>query len=334
MRVLITGGSGFIGSHMIEHYMVNTSWDIVVLDSLTYAGSLMKLTDSRHYDSKRIRFVYHDIRASLDPVADEIGQVDFIIHAAAMSHVENSIHNPVLAFQSNGIGTVNMLNFARRQANLQRFHYVSTDEVYGPNDDAGHVEGSPHRPSNPYSCGKSWGEKACYTYSHCYGLPVTVTNTMNNFGERQHPEKFVPMVMRACLSADEVQIHARQRGEEWEVGSRFWLHARNHADAIMYLFENRARLDGYAQFNVVGDIRMDNLSIAKRIEKHVQEYREGAKLHYALFDFHADRPGHDLHYGLDGTKLEKFGWVPPVNFADSFKKMVRWTLDNQRWLRL
>ena len=281
MKTLITGGSGFIMTHAYEHYMEKTDWDIVIVDSITYAGSLNKLTDSKYYDPKRTTFVYHDIRAPFDAIESQIGDVDYIIHAAAMSHVERSIHEPELALMSNGVGTFNVLQFALKQykkGSLKRLHYISTDEVYGANADGGHKEGSPHRPSNPYSLGKAWGELACYTWSHCYGLPVIVTNTMNNFGERQHPEKFIPMVVNNILSGKKQDIHA----VNGEIGSRFWLHARNHADAVLYLLNNEEKLPKFSQFNVVGDTRMNNLEVAKLAEKYVKKYKGDFSLNYEL----------------------------------------------------
>lgn len=336
-RILLTGGCGFIGHHTVEHLLLNTDLEIIILDRLTYAGSLSMIADLDSYElnRKRIKFVYHDFRAPInDTVRAQIGKVDYIIHMGAESHVDRSIENALPFAESNVIGTVNMLDYAKSLNSLEKFVYVSTDEVYGPakKNERGeiwmHEEGEAHRPSNPYSASKSGAEAFVYAYWNTYGLPAIITNTMNNFGERQHPEKFVPKVVLSGLTGKTVPVHCKKvDGEVVDISSRCWLHARNHADGIMFLLE---RGNPGERYNIVGEwgsVRdmVDFIGMVLEIEINTE-----------LVDFHSFRPGHDMHYGLDGKKMAAMGWKPPVPFFESLAKTVQWMVkkDNLHWLGL
>jgi dTDP-glucose 4,6-dehydratase len=221
----------------------------------------------------------------------------------AESHVDNSITNPYPFLESNVIGTVNMLELANNlyiEGLLNKFIYVSTDEVYGPAIEGKlHKEYDPHKPSNPYSASKAAGEDFCFAYHNTYKTPIIITRTMNNFGERQDVEKFVPKTMKAIMNNEPINIHCKMKGREIiDISSRCWLHARNHADGLVYLLENGVVGE---QYNIVGK-RIDVLELAKKIADIMNDC-----LNFKYEDFHSFRPGHDMHYGLDGTKIKELG---------------------------
>jgi dTDP-glucose 4,6-dehydratase len=326
---LITGGAGFIGSHIVEHLCRNTDWNIIIIDRLNYAGRLDRLlpccAKHEHFncrDNPRVRFEFFDFRAAFpDWLLERLGGVDYIIHAGAETHVENSLHRPGSFVESNVVGTFNMLEAARRIPGLKKFVYVSTDEVHGPAPGGVDFrEDAPMNPSNPYSATKAGAEALVLAWAKCYQLPAIITRTMNNFGERQHPEKFIPMCIKKVLSREDITIHGRGT----QSGSRKWLHARNHADAILFLLR---RDTGPGEIFHVAGLEQTNLAIAQRVSAICAK-----GLRYKLVDFHASRPGHDLRYSLDDSKLRGLGWVPPVDFAASFEQAVRWTLEHPEWL--
>ena len=184
-RVLITGLAGFIGSHFCEHFLKNTDWDIVGVDCINYAGNLTRLTDMSIWEKEkhRVKFIWHDLRSPISPqIKQEIGEIDYIIHMAAESHVDNSITDPMKFVMSNVVGTGNMLQYARELPNLKRFVYFSTDEVFGPIDVGTHKENQRHAPGNPYSATKAGAEDLCLAFANTYKLPVVITNTMNVIG--------------------------------------------------------------------------------------------------------------------------------------------------------
>ena len=215
-RVLLTGGLGFIGSHTVEHWLKNTDWDIVVMDALRFSGRIERLTDIDGYDPKRVEVVWHDLRSPVhSQLIEKLGNIDYIVNMASDSHVDRSITHPVDFVQNNVNLVLNMLEYARH-IEPEKFIQVSTDEVYGPAPlGHDHVEGEPHRPSNPYSASKAAQEAIAYSYWRTYGIPITITNTMNNFGERQHPEKYVPMVIRRIVN-ETIHVHGRPGdGDDW-----------------------------------------------------------------------------------------------------------------------
>lgn len=332
MRVLLTGSAGFIGSHIVEHLLENTDWDIVGLDSFRHRGDPARVHPGLDY--RRYSVVCADLGAPLGRLEAQIGEIDYIINCASESHVDRSITDPVPFVQNNVNLTLNMLEYARR-VKPKVFIQISTDEVYGPAVEEDHAEWSTILPSNPYSASKAAQEAIAISYWRTYGVPVVITNTMNNFGERQDAEKFVPLCISKIVRGETVQIHT---GPDGEPGSRFYLHARNHADALLFLLQNCdvpgvsdcamwPNSDRPWRFNIVGDVEMDNLSLARMIAKFV-----GRNLDYELVDFHSSRPGHDPRYALDGTKLAVFGWRAPVVFEDSLRKTVEWTLEHEEWL--
>lgn len=333
MKVLLTGGAGFIGHHTVEHILKNTDWEIVVLDRLTYAGNLNFLTDIDIWEKEkqRVKFIYHDFRSPInETIANLIGPVDYIIHMGAESHVDRSIDDPIPFVESNVIGTVNMLEYLRHKMPKARFLYISTDEVFGPahrdenNELHLHKEGEPYKPSNPYSATKAGAEALCYAYWNTYGLDIMVTNTMNNFGERQNKEKFLPKVIRAGLFGDRLTLHCKKiDGEIVDISSRCWLHARNHADGILFVLKNGISGEHY---NITGE-----WASVKDIADMVGNIL-GKDIDYEFEDFHSFRPGHDMHYGLDGTKLYEMGWDPPYDLETSLAHTVKWFDKNRKWI--
>ena len=338
-KVLITGGAGFIGSHLIEHTLLTTDWEIEVIDGLTYAGDVARMTDSEHYDSNRVNVHWHDLRSPIGKaLKDRIGHVDYIINMASNSHVENSLVDPVPFIHSNVMLVTHMLEYAR-EIKVKKFIQVSTDEVYGAAPEGySHKEWDVIAPSNPYAGSKAAQEAIAYSYWRSYGVPVAITNTMNNFGERQDCEKFVPMVVKKLLAGETVQVHAEPIRsnlgaiEAWKSGSRVWLHARNHADALLWMLKNvnfndHPHNERLTRFNVAGEREIGNDEIVRMVAKILD-----VEPRMEYLDFHSSRPGHDLRYSLDGTKLREAGWIAPISIADSFEKAVLWTVENKHWL--
>lgn len=328
-RILITGGAGFIGHHVVEHILKNTSWDIVIIDSLSYASNGMdRLHDIKAFDAKRVKLLTLDLAHKLPwGVQKEVGQVEYIVHIAAETHVDNSISDPEAFVQANVIGTFHMLQFARTQVNLKKFAYFSTDEVFGPAPEGvAFKEWDRYNSGNPYSATKAGGEELCLAWGNTYRVPILITHTMNAFGERQHPEKFIPLVVRKVLAGEVVQIHSNPG--RTTSGSRFYIHCRNIAAAVLFLLENGKTQDKY---NVVGEKEISNLDLAQFIAGVI-----GRELNYQLVDFHSSRPGHDLRYALDGTKMKEMGWSIPASFEASLEKTIRWMLEpeNLKWLLL
>ncbi|MGH2619336.1 MAG: dTDP-glucose 4,6-dehydratase [Anaerolineales bacterium] len=325
-RILITGAAGFFGSHLIEHVLRNTDWEVVGLVRTSKVGHLRRIFDQGSYDEARVRLVFHDFRWPLPVyIRDDIGTVQYIAHVGAETHVDRSITQPEEFVGSNVMGTLNLLQYARGCEQLRWFNLFSTDEVYGPAPEGVlHSEEFPYDARNPYAASKAGAEQLGNAFANTFGLPLFTTNTMNLIGERQNREKFVPKVIRAVLDGEVLMIHADPT--RTIPGSRFYLHCRNAADALLWLFNNHAEPRG--RFNIVGEREIDNLELAKTISDIV-----GVPLRYELVDFHSSRPGHDLRYALDGHKLWSMGYAFPVGFDESLERTVRWTVENPEWLR-
>lgn len=343
-RVLITGGAGFIGHHIIDLFLKKTDWEIISLDRLDYSGNLNRLDNVvRQYPPevrKRVKIVWHDLKAEIAEInRNLIGDVDIILHLAASSHVDRSISHPMEFVMDNTIGTVHMLNYARTQKNLERFIYFSTDEIFGiaPNGVA-YKERDRYNSTNPYSASKAAAEEFCVAYENTYKLPIFITHTMNVFGERQHPEKFIPMCIRKIRDGEKIFIHSDHT--KTIPGSRFYIHGKDVAEAMYFLLNlNEAQLKkvyepdfGGAKcpkFNVVGKEEIDNLQLVKYIAAAV-----GKDPVYELIDFHTSRPGHDLRYALSGEYMKELGWEPRLTLKERIKEVVDWSLTNKEWIEL
>lgn len=324
MNILLTGGAGFIGHHVAEHLLRNTDAKITFLDRLDCSGNLNRITqiDSWAENKHRCKWVFHDLRAPIsDQLALQIGEHDVILHLAALTHVDRSISSPLDAVWDNVFGTAHILEHARR--GCERFVYFSTDEVFGPAPvGTAYKEWDRYRSTNPYSATKAGGEELTLAYHNTYGVPAIITHTMNVFGERQHPEKYIPGTIAKVRDGDLITVHADPT--KTRAGSRFYIHARNIADGVLHVL-NHGQLG--EKYNIVGEIECDNLTLARYIAKFV-----GKPLYYEMVDFHSSRPGHDLRYALDGSKMASIGWTPKVTFEDSLNRMVQWSLAHSEWL--
>jgi dTDP-glucose 4,6-dehydratase len=263
-------------------------------------------------------------------IAREIGEVDYIIHAAAETHVDNSIVDPLPFLMSNVVGTHHLLWWMRSLKSLRRAFLVSTDETYGPAslDDKENAfdEQAPFRPANPYAAAKAGGECVAMAYANTYKLPITIAATMNLIGERQHHEKYVPMVIRRALRGETVVIHANP--ERTKSGTRFYLHCRTYAHALGFLIDRDQRGEAMPpKVNICGEREISNLDLAQLIASIV-----GKPLNYDLVDFHSSRPGHDLAYRMRDDLIRSLGWKRPMNLEQSLEKTVRWYLANPKWL--
>ena len=339
-KVLITGGAGFISHHLIAFLIKNTDWEIISLDRLDYSGNLNRLDDilSQFNDDLkgRVRLVFHDLKAEINPlVKKEIGDVDFILHLAAGSHVDRSIKYPLEFVMDNVVGTCNILNFAKEiheKNGLERFLYFSTDEVFGPAPiGINYKENDRYNSTNPYSATKAGGEELAVAYENTYSLPIYITHTMNVFGERQHPEKYIPMCIKKIRDGESVTIHSDSKKKV--PGSRHYIHAEDVASAVYFLLTKKIKNDihwGNAKcpkFNIVGAEELDNLELAKLIAQY-----QNKELKFNLVDFHSSRPGHDLRYSLSGDKMKELGWTPKISVKDRIKQVVDWSLLNSKWI--
>ena len=324
--ILITGGCGFIGHHFVEHVFINTDWNIIVIDKLSYASNgFERLRDTEILDTERIKVFTCDLILPLsDGVIKEIGNIDYIVHMAAETHVDNSIKNPKLFLDNNIQSTYNLLEYARNHLpNLKTFFYFITDEVFGPALNGKlFKEWDRHKPTNPYSASKSAAEQICIAYENTYNIPLMIVNVMNAFGERQHVEKFIPLCIKKIMNNEKIFIHSYP--DKKTSGTRFYIHGRNIASAILFLIKNGKQGEKY---NISGEKEVSNLEMAQMIAKFMDK-----ELIYEMVDFHSTRPGHDLRYGLDGSKLFDMGFSLPLNFEESLQKTVNWTLKNQKWL--
>jgi dTDP-glucose 4,6-dehydratase len=327
MKVLVTGAAGFIGHHVVA-ILLDNAHEVVGLDRIDETSTLARLPQGHD----RFKFVWHDLRAPLNElVSNMIGGVDAICHLAASTHVERSIRHSMSFVMDNVVGTGHLLEYAKTQQ-LKMFLNFSTDEVFGPapegvayDDDAGFDA------RNPYSATKAAAEELSHAYANTYGIPVLTTHCMNAFGERQHPEKFVPFVIRSVMDDREVPIHVSPKGEP---GSRFYIDVKDIGRIICSLvegvvgeFELQQPLILPAKLNIPGVVEMDNLAMAEAIAHHV-----GRPLRYRLEDFHSTRPGHDLRYALAGEKLKHLGLANYTIFEESLERTVHWYMDHKEWL--
>lgn len=338
-HVLITGGCGFIAHHMIDLLIRKTDWKITSLDRLDYSGNLNRLHEVLNgYDAetkKRVNIVFHDLKAELNPlICNFIGKPDIILHLAAASHVDRSITHPMEFINDNIIGTANLLEYARRLDKLDTFLYFSTDEIFGQAPPGvAYDERARYNSTNPYSASKAAAEELCVAYENTYKLPMMITHTMNVFGERQTPEKFIPLCIDRVRKQQKIFIHSD--ATKTQAGSRFYIHAGDVADAIYFLITTKPSVApdyGMAKcpkFNIVGKEEIDNLSLARMIAQ-----AQNKELIYEMVDFHTSRPGHDLRYALSGDLMKSLGWEPQVALSERIKQVTQWYLENTRWLEL
>lgn len=343
-RVLLTGAAGFIGSHIVEHFLKNTDYELILVDKLAYAANGMtRLREVKAFQAagQRVQMFAIDISMPLSTgIIKEIGSVDYIVHLAAETHVDRSISDPRPFVVSNVLGTMEMLEFARKISRLKMFIMFGTDEEFGPCSVGAPAwkEWSRMNPTNPYSATKAGADALALAWANTYGLPIICTKCMNVFGERQHPEKFIPMTVKKLLRSERITIHSDPQKEK--AGSRSYIHARNVAAAVQFILEN-AKLDFTGRmrdkYNIVGEKEVDNLTLADNIHAIMQGQMERElDFKHEMVDFHSSRPGHDLRYALDGKKLKDMGWEPPKTFDESLERTVKWMIqpENMGWLLL
>lgn len=335
-RVLLTGIGGSIGCHFFAHIMHNTDWDVVGIASFRHKGwsdRIEYMIRPHHPEwAKRLTLITHDLVGPFSEITKEkIGRIDYIINLASLSDVEASIKDPVTFIQNNVWSTLNMLEYAR-EIRPGSFLQFSTDEVFGPCEaNQRFKEWDPIVPSNPYSASKASQEAIAMSYWRTYEVPLIITNTVNNFGEYQQASKF-PVIVQKKIAKDEiVPVH----GKEGEIGTRYYMHSRNAADAVIFILKNTIpykhvpnEVDKPDRYNITSDDRLTNLELAQEIAGAM-----GKDLRYEFVDHHTTRPGHDKHYSLDGEKLKNLGWKQPVSFKESLKNTVEWQQANPEWIK-
>ena len=330
MKLLVTGGAGFIGSAVVRH-AIKTGHEVVNLDSLTYAACLDNLVSVATHPN--YCFVKADIRdrSSLDLVFDE-HQPDAVLHLAAESHVDRSIDGPGIFIETNIIGTFNLLEAALSywvsvdKPEKFRFQHISTDEVFGSLGPIGRFsEETAYHPNNPYSASKASSDHLVRAWHESYGLPVLLTNCSNNYGPYHFPEKLIPVVIINALAGNPIPIYGSGKNV------RDWLYVEDHAEALMAVLENGQVGRSY---NVGGECEATNTEIAQKICNILDNERPGNKPHKRLISFVDDRPGHDLRYAIDPKRIKnELGWRPSVTLDEGLEKTVQWYLRNEDWWR-
>ena len=330
MKLLVTGGAGFIGSAVVR-LAVERGHEVVNLDALTYAACLENVASVAK--SNLYTFAEADIRNSvrLSEVFEE-HKPDAVMHLAAESHVDRSIDGPGAFIETNVTGTYNMLEAARRHWEAQqrpetfRFHHISTDEVFGSLGDTGQfTEETPYAPNSPYSASKAASDHLVRAWHETYGLPIVMTNCSNNYGPFHFPEKLIPVVILNALHGRPIPVYGK--GEN----VRDWLYVEDHADALLLVLEKGMIGRSY---NIGGENEARNIDLVRTICRLLDERRPDHAPHDKLIEFVADRPGHDLRYAIDPTRIrEELGWRPSVTVEEGLAKTVDWYLANEDWWR-
>lgn len=319
-KILITGGSGMVGSYVLKYLLETTNSEFVAICGWEHKGEPEKLKWAIKGYEERVKVITHDLsKPFTNRTKNQIGEVNVILNIASESHVDRSIEEPVDFVQNNVNLSLTMLEFAR-EVKPRLFLQFSTDEVYGvAKEGMNHKEWSEIVPSNPYSASKACQEAIAISYWRTYGVPVVITNTMNVFCENQDWEKYIPLCVKKILSGEEITIHAYPGATK--AGSRFYIHATSVAEAVSFIMSKPVgqypQVDKPDRYNIVGDREIDNLSLALLIGEIL-----GKEVKYQLTDFHSSRPGHDARYALDGTKLAGEGWQPTANFEGKIKETV------------
>ncbi len=331
-NILITGGCGFIGTNFIR-YLLKKYKDITIVnvDKLTYAGNLLSLKDISEKYKERYYFYREDIinSASIFKIMER-HHVDTIVNFAAESHVDRSILNPEIFLTTNTLGTLRLLEVARNfwgNDNNVRFHHISTDEVYGSLKDHGKFsENSCYKPSSPYSASKAGADHFVYSYYRTFNLPITITNSSNNYGPYQFPEKLIPLTIINCLNHKRIPIYGK--GEN----IRNWLFVEDHCEGIDVVIRKGEIGESY---NIASNDELKNIVLVENICKILDEIKPSKKVksYSELISFVEDRPGHDYRYALSFDKVKKLGWTPKTSMEKGLQKTVMWYVENENWWR-
>lgn len=336
--ILVTGGAGFIGSAVVRHIIQDTPYQVVNLDKLTYAGNLESLNSVS--DSPRYQFEQADIcdRSAMERIFAQY-RPDVVMHLAAESHVDRSIDGPAAFIETNIIGTYTLLEAARNYWNALepqakaafRFHHISTDEVYGDLEgpDSLFTETTPYAPSSPYSASKASSDHLVRAWRRTYGLPTLITNCSNNYGPFHFPEKLIPLMILNALAGKPLPVYGK--GEQ----IRDWLYVEDHARALVKVATEGAVGETY---NIGGHNERKNIDVVHTLcdllEELVPNKPAGVAHYRDLITYVADRPGHDLRYAIDASKIaHDLGWVPQETFESGIRKTVIWYLENETWWR-
>lgn len=313
MRTLVTGGAGFIGCNYVRHLLARQpEAQVRVLDKLTYAGNLENLRDV--LDGGRVEFVQGDI---CDPqaVADAMRDVQIVVHFAAETHVDRSIHSAEAAVKTNVEGTFRLLE-AARETDLQRFIHVATDEVYGASTGQHFGEEDALNPRNPYSATKAGGDRLAYSYFVTYGVPVIITRPTNTYGPYQYPEKLIPLFVYRALRDEPLPVYGSGRQQ------RDWLHVQDHCRAVETLLSLGQVGEAY---NIVGGNERVNMEVVRLILDELGKPE-------SLIKHVEDRPGHDIRYALKDEKLKALGWKSEVDWETGLRETIRWFAGHREWL--
>jgi len=330
-NMLVTGGCGFIGSNFIRYLLEETDYPgrVVNVDQLTYAGNPENLSGIEKGSSGRYIFIKADIcdQEIMAQIFDDY-EIDSICHFAAESHVDRSIVSPDAFIQTNIFGTFNLLELARaHQERLQRFHHISTDEVFGSLGKEGFfTEETAYQPNSPYSASKAGSDHLVRAYHQTYGLPITISNCSNNYGPYQFPEKLIPLVILNAFEGKPLPVYGDGRHV------RDWLYVRDHCTGIWTIMRQGKRGETY---NIGGNNEMENIRVVEMICDILDELHTGAENRSCreLITFVKDRPGHDRRYAIDSTKLRQaLDWRPKESFESGLRKTIEWYLEHQAWV--
>lgn len=347
-NILLSGGAGFLGSHVLKYVLDNTDWDVVCLVTFRHKGKSDRLNVALDgQDIDRVQFLFHDLQGPISPQMDDtIGPIDYVLSIASDSHVDRSLVEPVEFMQRNVAIITNLAEWARHR-DIEAFIHLSTDEVYGPaRPDQSHREWvDPIKPSNSYSASKAAQEAYLFSCWRAFDLPLIMLNLMNQIGQTQDPEKFVPRVLSAAVNGTELTIHAAPDGT---IGTRMYMHPRCLASAMLfalnYCTKNptleyqhgtthtneslRYSMGGELPFRLhVAGTEISNLDLARAVAE-----RAGHPLKYKTVDAATSRPGHDLRYALADDKIRSLGWTPPLDLTAAINETVDWTLEHPEWL--
>jgi dTDP-glucose 4,6-dehydratase len=330
MKIIITGGAGFIGSHVVRHFVTKyPNYSIINLDKLTYAGNLENLKDIE--EAPNYSFVQLDIVA-INSIQDffEKEKPDAVIHLAAESHVDRSISNPMEFISTNVVGTANLLNAAKKVWGSRKdvlFYHVSTDEVYGTLGETGKfTESTPYSPNSPYSASKASSDHLVRAYYETYHIPVKISNCSNNYGSHHFPEKLIPLFINNIKNNKPLPVYGK--GDN----IRDWLFVEDHAKAIDVIFHSGKVGDTY---NIGGNNEWKNIELIKLLCK-IMDSKLNREMGTSekLISYVTDRAGHDFRYAIDSNKLmTELGWKPSVTFEEGLEKTVNWFLNNEEWLQ-